>query len=146
MEAGFGFGYGGQPFPYYERYFLGGERTIRGYDVRTVSTVIYDPISRTYFPQGGTKFFVGNVEYVVPLAGPLKLAGFVDYGNAFGPGDNVNFGDMHGSFGAELRFSVPFLSAPFRFIYAVNFNRGDLMLLNPAPEPTSFRFSVGTTF
>jgi outer membrane protein assembly factor BamA len=55
---------------------------------------------------------------------------------------------MRGSTGLELRFLAPFLSAPFRFIYAVNFNRGDLLLLSEPnrPKRTAFRFSVGTTF
>jgi outer membrane protein assembly factor BamA len=87
-----------------------------------------------------------NAEYVVPVAGPIKVAGFVDYGNAFAEGAGINFNKMHGSFGAELRFVVPFLSAPFRFIYAINFKRDDLMLVLPRPEHSVFRFSVGTTF
>lgn len=146
VEMGWGLGYGNKPFPFYERYFLGGERSIRGYDVRTVGPVAQDPITKVFFPAGGNKFLVVNAEYVVPVAGPIKVAGFVDYGNAFAQGENFNFSEMVGSFGAELRFVVPFLSAPFRFIYAINFNRGDLMLLNPPPEHSVFRFSVGTTF
>jgi outer membrane protein insertion porin family len=146
VESGFGAGYGNKPFPFYERYFLGGERSIRGYDQRTVGPIIQDPVTSLWFNAGGNKFFVANAEYVVPLAGPIKVAGFVDYGNAFAEGDGINFVDMHGSFGAELRFVVPFLSAPFRFIYAINFKRGDLMKVIPPPEHSVFRFSVGTTF
>jgi outer membrane protein insertion porin family len=146
FETGFGTGFNGKPFPFFERYFLGGERSIRGYDVRTVGPIQFDPVTKIYFTAGGNKFFVVNAEYVMPVAGPVKVAGFLDYGNAFKEGDGINLTDMHGSFGAELRFVVPFLSAPFRFIYAINFKRGDLMLLNPPPDHTVFRFSVGTTF
>lgn len=144
--AGFGHGLLSGVLPYYERYFLGGENSIRGYDFRVVSPIQLDPASKLYFPIGGNKYFQLNAEYIINLVGPLKLAGFVDYGNAFI--DGIDFKNMRGSTGAELRFMVPLLSAPFRFIYAINFNRGDLMLLPEASRPkrTAFRFSVGTTF
>lgn len=150
VEAGWGSGFGHGPLggelPYYERYFLGGENSIRGYDYRIVSPIVIDPASKLPYLAGGNKSFTLNAEYVFNLVGPLKLAGFVDYGNAFIEG--IDFKDMRGSTGAELRFLVPLLSAPFRFIYAFNFNRGDLMTLpeNSRPKRTVFRFSVGTTF
>jgi outer membrane protein insertion porin family len=150
VEAGWGSGFGHGPLegvlPYYERYFLGGENSIRGYDYRIVSPIAIDPTSKLPYLAGGNKFFQLNAEYVFNLVGPLKLAGFLDYGNAFITG--IDFKNMRGSTGAELRFLVPLLSAPFRFIYAFNFNRGDLMTLpeSSRPKRTVFRFSVGTTF
>lgn len=150
VEGGWGSGFGNGPLqgllPYYERYFLGGENSIRGYDYRIVAPIGIDPLTKTAFLAGGNKYFQLNAEYVFNLVGPLKLAGFLDYGNAFISG--IDFKNMRGSTGAELRFLVPLLSAPFRFIYAINFNRGDLMTLpeNSRPKRTVFRFSVGTTF
>lgn len=148
IEAAYATGFGGKLLPYYERYFLGGERSIRGYDVRFVAPVAINPLSKTPFIAGGNKSFLANVEYVIPIAGPLKFATFLDYGNAFLEGENMDFTDMRGSTGFEMRFLAPFLSTPFRFIYAINFNRGELMTLpeNYRPKRTVFRFSVGTTF
>jgi outer membrane protein insertion porin family len=152
VEGGYGYGFGGQQLPFIERYFLGGDRSIRGYDIRRVGHVeiFEDPTThvKTPFTAGGNKFFVLNAEYVIPIAGPLKIAAFLDYGNAFAKGQGIDFTDMRGSFGGEIRFLAPFLSAPFRFIYAVNFNRGELMTLpeNLRPQRSVFRFSVGTTF
>ncbi|PWT91639.1 MAG: outer membrane protein assembly factor BamA [Acidobacteria bacterium] len=173
VENGYGFGMNGKPLPFIERYFLGGEQSIRGYDVRIVAPIqtvttstlgspictfcaLTDdflrgfnlPLVNSPVVVGGNKYFVFNGEYVIPIAGPLKLAGFLDYGNAFTEGQNIDFTDMRGSTGLEIRFLAPFLSAPFRFIYAINFNRGDLMTLPESvrPKRTVFRFSVGTTF
>lgn len=148
IETAYGTGFGGQLLPYYERYYLGGERSIRGYDSRFVSPVQINPTNKQPFLAGGNKSFVANVEYVIPIGGPLKFATFLDYGNAFLENQSINFTDMRGSTGFELRFLAPFLSTPFRFIYAYNFNRGDLMLLPQTYQPkrTLFRFSVGTTF
>jgi outer membrane protein insertion porin family len=147
VEFGYGTGFGGFELPFYERYFLGGERSIRGYEIRVVAPIAVDPVTKRQFIAGGNKFFVVNAEYVVPLAGPLKVAAFLDYGNAF-LREAIDFTDMRGSTGIEIRFLAPFLSAPFRFIWAYNFNRGELMTLPPSfrPERTTFRFSVGTTF
>jgi outer membrane protein insertion porin family len=147
VEFGYGTGFGGLELPFYERYFLGGERSIRGYEIRVVGPIETNPTTGGQFIAGGNKFFVTNVEYVVPLAGPLKVAGFLDYGNAF-LRKGIDFTDMRGSTGVEIRFLAPFLSAPFRFIWAYNFNRGELLTLPASfrPEKTTFRFSVGTTF
>lgn len=147
VEFGYGTGFGGLELPFYERYFLGGERSIRGYEIRVVGPIEVNPANGNQFIAGGNKFFVANVEYVVPLAGPLKVAAFMDYGNAF-LRTGIDFTDMRGSTGFEIRFLAPFLSAPFRFIWAYNFNRGELMTLPVSfrPERTAFRFSVGTTF
>ncbi len=148
IEGGYATGFGGEELPFYERYYLGGEQSIRGYEVRLVSPIATDPRTKQQILIGGDKYFLVNAEYVMPLVGPLKIAGFVDYGNAFAEGEGVDFTDMRGSTGIELRFLAPFLSAPFRFIYAYNFNRGELMTLplSRRPEKTVFRFSVGTTF
>jgi outer membrane protein insertion porin family len=148
VEGGFATGFDGEELPFYERYYLGGEQSIRGYETRVVSPLRIDPKTGQLFLVGGNKYFLVNAEYVIPLAGPLKLAAFIDYGNAFDNDHNLSFRDMRGSTGLEVRFLAPFLSAPFRFIYAVNFQRGDLLILpeNSRPERTMFRFSVGTTF
>jgi outer membrane protein insertion porin family len=148
LEGGWATGFDGESLPFYERYYLGGEQSIRGYEVRTVSPLRINPRTGQLFLVGGNKYFLVNAEYVMPLAGPLKLAAFIDYGNAFDNDHNLDFKDMRGSTGLEIRFTAPFLSAPFRFIYAVNFNRGNLVILPEGnrPERTTFRFSVGTTF
>ena len=148
VEGGYAQGFDSQELPFYERYYLGGEQSIRGYETRVVSPIRIDPRRNQLFLVGGNKYFLLNAEYVIPLAGPLKVAAFLDYGNAFDNDNNLDFKDMRGSTGAEVRFTAPFLSAPFRFIYAINFNRGNLLILPPSnrPERTMFRFSVGTTF
>ncbi|MCI0412515.1 outer membrane protein assembly factor BamA [bacterium] len=148
VEGGYATGFNSEELPFYERYYLGGEQSIRGYDVRTVSPIRIEPLSQRLFLVGGNKYFLINAEYVMPLAGPLKIAAFVDYGNAFDNDHNISLKDMRGSTGFEVRFTAPFLSAPFRFIWAYNFNYDDLLILPPGsrPERTTFRFSVGTTF
>jgi outer membrane protein insertion porin family len=131
-----------QPFgdtaetPYYQRYFLGGETQIRGYNVRSVAP--YDPATRTSL--GGDKFVLLNAEYYFDLLGPLRLLLFFDAGQAYAPGQSFYWRTMSTSTGIEARFTMPVLNVPFRLIYAWNPNRD---FYQPA---TAFKFAVGTTF
>ena len=122
--------------PYYQRYFLGGETQIRGYDVRTVSPV--DPKTNTAL--GGNKYLLFNAEYYVDILGPLRFLLFFDAGEAYLEGQGFYWKTMRSSTGAELRFIMPVLNVPFRLIYAYNANRDYFQ------PRTAFKFAVGTTF
>jgi outer membrane protein insertion porin family len=122
--------------PYYQRYFLGGESQIRGYNVRTVSP--YDPKTRTAL--GGDKFLLLNAEYYLDLLGPVRFLFFFDAGEAYLEGQGFYWKTLRTSTGVELRFLMPVLNVPFRLIYAWNPNRD---YFQPA---TAFKFAVGTTF
>jgi outer membrane protein insertion porin family len=122
--------------PYYQRYFLGGETQIRGYEVRSVAP--YDATNRTSL--GGDKFLLLNAEYYFDVFGPLRLLLFFDAGQAYAPGQSFYWRTMSTSTGVEARFTMPVLNVPFRLIYAWNPNRD---FYQPT---TTFKFAVGTTF
>jgi outer membrane protein insertion porin family len=114
IQSSFLTGYGGRVAPPFERFYLGGDNDIRGFDIRSVSpmaflvdkanipltnpdgsTILTDPsnprsapvtvpipVRRLVFPGGDTSF-VGNLEYRIPIAGPVTLAAFVDTGMSF---------------------------------------------------------------
>lgn len=124
--------------PFFERFFLGGENQIRGYDIRSVG-----PRGENGSFLGGTKMMLFNVEYYIPLAGPLRAVLFFDAGQAYLETDSWSFSmfrDLRTSTGAEMRFFVPMLNIPFRLIWAYNPHRD---AFQPA---TAFRFGIGTTF
>ena len=51
------------------------------------------------------------------------------------------------STGAEIRFFMPVLNVPFRLIFAMNPQRGNVLDNNLQPEKKfKFRFAVGSTF
>ena len=64
--------------PFFERFFLGGENQIRGYDIRSVG-----PRGENNSFLGGTKMMLFNAEYYIPIAGPLRAVLFFDAGQAF---------------------------------------------------------------
>ncbi len=122
--------------PYYQRYFLGGETQIRGYNVRSVAP--YDALTKTSV--GGDKFLLFNAEYYFDVFGPLRVLLFFDAGQSYAPGQGFYWRTMSTSTGVEARFIMPVLNVPFRLIYAWNPNRDFYQ------PPHAFKFAVGTTF
>lgn len=158
-EAGFIDAYDDEyPLDYFERYYLGGENSIRGFRFRSLSVRCLggeplpirpsdpickpDEIFRDQFGRvvGGESFVQLNLEYHLLVGGPFRILGFVDGAQVYGEDQSIDFGRMRWTAGAELRVFVPVFGAPLRFIYASN--------LEPLPEDKfeSFQFSIGATF
>jgi outer membrane protein insertion porin family len=127
---------GGSDVPFWERFYMGGERDIRGYDIYSIGP-------RTEQGQliGGMKALIFNAEYQFQIGGPLNVILFYDLGNTYLEEQKVNFRDMFSSAGVEARVFVPALRVPFRLILAYN-NR----LIYPGDTNLNFRFAIGTTF
>ena len=125
-----------QKLPLYQRFFLGGETQIRGYNIRTVGPID----KKNNVALGGNKFVLFNGEYYFDVGGPLRLVLFFDAGQAYLEGQKIDLKQLRTSTGAELRFIMPVLNVPFRLIYAINPNRDSFQ-----PRST-FKFAVGTTF
>jgi outer membrane protein insertion porin family len=93
-------GFGGTAVPYYQRFFMGGDFDIRGFDFRQVTPIAYvvrnigvtDPetgntVSRPYDDVvyvGGDTQGVMNLEYRIPIIGQVfTMAPYFDIGNAW---------------------------------------------------------------
>jgi len=62
--------------PIFEKFFLGGEYSVRGFDMRTIGP--RDP--STGVVTGGNKTLLLNAEFYLAIAGPVRLVGFYDAG------------------------------------------------------------------
>ncbi len=62
--------------PIFENLFLGGEYSIRGFDIRSIGPTI--PGSQVVL--GGNKSLLFNAEYLISIAGPVRLVLFYDAG------------------------------------------------------------------
>ena len=133
--------------PIYERFFAGGAYTIRGYEERKVGPI--DP--KTSDPLGGASLFVGNVEYVYPLFGFLKIAIFYDIGNVWEKAGDIfsnkdaynvsNTGGLKSSVGLGFRIKTPI--GPIMLDYGIPLDK------EPGEEGKSkgrFHFSVSNSF
>ncbi len=142
-EGGLVTPFGGRELSFLERFFLGGENSIRGFRFRSIwardenGNTIRDQFG---FPRGGDRFLQFNLEYRFQLSGPFMVLAFVDAGSVFDEDQDIDLSHLRTSAGLEMRINVPLFGAPLRFIYARN--------LDPLPDDRfeSFQFSIGTSF
>ncbi len=127
---------GDSRIPIWEKFYLGGERSIRGYEIYSIG-----PRSPTGSNMGGTKSLVLNAEYIIPVGGPLYLILFYDIGNAYASDQKMSFSSLYSSKGLEMRIFVPALRVPFRLIFAHNSPK-----IRADDSNYAFRFAIGTTF
>ncbi len=126
-----------------DRFFLGGETSIRGHRVRTITVRTADGarvLDENGFTTGGERSLLMNLEYHALLGGPFRLLAFVDAGNVWAKEQAIDLGGLRYTAGIELQVNVPLLGAPLRFIYATNLDE------LPLDEFESFRFSIGPSF
>jgi outer membrane protein insertion porin family len=116
-----------------ERFFLGGIRTMRGFETFEVG-----PKEGTVFI-GGEKMAYFNFEYTFPIIKSLGLKGllFYDTGNAW-LGDEGFFTDMRNSVGAGIRWNSPL--GPLRLEWGYNLAPRD------NEKQSVFEFSIGSAF
>lgn len=143
VEGGQFFTYNGSEIPFYERYRIGGDRSLRGIPYYTV-------LPRTeegeYFLTaggsrvGGDRYWVANLEFQYRVGGPVKLVLFADAGNTYHEDQGWDLGLFRRTTGVEMRVFLPIFQAPIRFIYGYN--------LDPFEDEdqSDFQFSIGTTF
>ena len=140
--------------PIFERLWLGGEYSVRGYDIRRIGPTLSDvdpEIPENSFQGrsliGGNKSLLFNAEYQFSIADPVRIVAFYDAGQVQNFGESFALDDFKTSTGLELRFFIPMLNVPFRLIYAWNLQRDGVYNDRLQPqEETVFRFAVGTTF
>jgi outer membrane protein insertion porin family len=126
----------GSQVPFWEKFYLGGERSVRGYEIYTIG-----PRSANNTVIGGDKSLVFNAEYIIPIGGPLNVILFYDLGNAITSQQKFSLKGMYTSAGLEARIFVPARRVPFRLIFAYNNKK-----IYADESNFAFRFAVGTTF
>jgi outer membrane protein assembly factor BamA len=67
---------GSRELPIFEKLFLGGEYSVRGFDIRSIGPK--DPLTNLVL--GGNKSLLFNVEQNINIAGPVRLILFLDAG------------------------------------------------------------------
>ncbi|HTZ48011.1 MAG TPA: outer membrane protein assembly factor BamA [Verrucomicrobiae bacterium] len=172
-------GYGGGEVPPFNRFYMGGENDLRGFDIRAISPVTYIPsvtnqavtftdnrrlggsgyptigvfnvpvVAYTITFPGADLQGVTNLEYRIPIAGPVSMTLFndvgtdgilnknalkldptgveninqqfplVNQGQQLQIAPNTNF-HIRDSVGIEFNINLPIVQAPFRIYWAYN--------------------------
>jgi outer membrane protein insertion porin family len=110
--------------PVFERLFLGGEYSVRGYDIRSIGPTV--PGSQIVL--GGNKSLLFNGEYIITIAGPVRLVLFYDAGQVKDFGQSFSWKE---NLTQQVIPPTPLLVDPFSALAA-----GGLVDPN-APGPTT---------
>ncbi len=125
--------------PLFDRWFLGGLDSLRGFRYGDVGP------KQQGEPIGGDTYWLGSVEYSVPIIQFLRFAAFYDIGMVYEDPfsfdqKNTGTGVYNDNWGVGLRLNIPMLGAPIRLDYGIP--------IKSDPENKSngrFQFSVGYT-
>jgi len=94
----------GGKLPDYERFYLGGINSLRGFKWRDISARDEDGARI-----GGEKFMQFNAEFTFPLVKSAGFGGviFFDTGNVYGNNENIDLGNMRETAGFGFRWYSP---------------------------------------
>lgn len=130
---------GGGQIPIYDRMFLGGGRTLRGFEFRDVG-----PRDKGFTNDvfGGNSLGYVTLEYTIPIIETVRAAVFSDTGfvnkDSWDPSPN----DIYSDFGVGLRIKLPISPLPLALDYALPFSSPD----SQADKGGQFNFSLSTQF
>ncbi len=123
--------------PIYERYFLGGGDTVRGFSYRKISPV--DDDNKAY---GGESMLVANVEITHPIYEFIRGAVFCDIGQVEERAWHFSMNKINIGAGYGLRIKLPYFNAPVKLDLAypvLNNQDGESSRLR-------FHFNLGMTW
>ena len=138
-EVGYGDGYGDtEDLPLIDNFFAGGIRSVRGFEANTLG-----PRDTNGEPLGGNVKLVGNAELIIPLpfvtdTRSFRLTTFLDVGNVYGPGEDLDLDLLRFSTGVTAVWLSPL--GPMTVSIAVPLKKQDV------DETQPFQFTFGTAF
>ena len=127
--------------PASERFFAGGDTTVRGFAIDQLGTP--DTIDKDGIPIGGSALVIFNVELRVPVGGGVGVVGFFDSGNVFERTTDIDLGQLRSAVGLGLRYRSPV--GPIRLDIGFKVNRRDLVPGRPEKWAV-WHISLGQAF
>jgi outer membrane protein insertion porin family len=126
----------GGDLPLYEKFYLGGINSVRGFKLNSISP--QDPATGDYI--GGEKMMLFNLEYIFPLISKAGLKGvvFFDAGNVFTKDQSFDLGNLRTSIGVGIRWYSPI--GPLRIEW------GWKTAPRPGEDSSNWEFTIGSFF
>jgi outer membrane protein insertion porin family len=126
----------GGVLPDYERFYLGGMNSVRGYEWREIHSLDEDGNII-----GGNKFVQFNVECIIPLLKKQGLVGviFYDAGNVFNDDESVDLSTLRNSTGFGFRWYSPMGPIRLEYGYKLDVKEGE-------ERGGRWEFSMGSAF
>ncbi len=140
-RLGVAIGFPLKDLPASERFFAGGDTTVRGFALDQLGTP--ETIDENGFPIGGNALVILNGELRVPVFGGLDAVGFLDTGNVFARTGDMDLGRLRSAVGFGIRYRSPV--GPIRV--DLGFKLNPQFLAPGVPERlTALHISLGQAF
>ena len=126
--------------PFYDRFYLGGPETLRGYDHRDIGPRSTDGVGN--YPKetaGGHTYGLFSAEYSFQVSEGLGLVAFYDGGFVNAKESDFSFDDYVDNIGIGARLLM--MGSPLKLDYAFPLNKPDHL-----PNSPQFHFSFGTRY
>ncbi len=125
----------GEDIPIFERMFLGGGRTLRGFEFRDVG-----PRDTEYTKEvfGGNSLGYITAEYTIPIIETVRAAVFSDTGFVNADSWDLGLSDIYSDVGVGIRLKLPISPLPLALDYAIPVSTPD----SEADKGGQFNFSL----
>mgnify|MGYP005994440547 CR=1 FL=1 len=141
--------YGGDQFPFFKNFYMGGVRTVRGYRTSSIGPKYYNEYAGRWFTTGGTRSFLASAELFFPVPGlknndSFRLSTFFDAGGVFSDNESIGTttdyeqGGVRYSLGLGVQWNSPFGPLQLSVAEPLNDDSKDIT--------QRFQFGMGSTF
>jgi outer membrane translocation and assembly module TamA len=128
--------------PASERFFAGGDTTVRGFARDTLGDL--PTLDSRGFPQGGNALIIFNAELRVPVWRDFGSVFFVDAGNIFSRVNEVDFTRIRPTAGFGLRYKSPV--GPIRVDIGFKLDRSRFDTIGRKEPLSEVHISIGQAF
>jgi outer membrane protein insertion porin family len=141
--------YGGEDYPFFKNFYMGGVRSVRGYRTSSIGPKYYNSSAGRWFTTGGQKEVLASAELYFPVPGlknnnAFRLSTFVDAGGVFSDNESVTGseqfeqGEMRYSVGLGVMWNSPFGPLQVSIAEPLNDDNKD--------RTQRFQFGMGSSF
>jgi outer membrane protein insertion porin family len=148
-SLGYGREYGGEDFPFFKNFFMGGVRSVRGYRTSSIGPKYFNTSAGRWFTTGGQREIMASAELFFPVPGiknnqAFRLSTFVDAGGVFSDNESLTAAEQYEQ--GEMRYSVG-----LGVMWNSPFGPLQLSVAEPLNEDSTdrvqrFQFGMGSTF
>jgi len=151
LRGGLGYAreYGGEDYPFFKNFYMGGVRSVRGYRTSSIGPKYFNSSAGRWFTTGGQKSVLASAELFFPVPGlknneSFRLSTFVDAGGVFSDNESVTGseqfeqGEMRYSVGLGVMWNSPFGPLQVSIAEPLNDDNKD--------RTQRFQFGMGSSF
>ena len=148
-SLGYANDYGGEQYPFFKNFYMGGVRSVRGYRTSSIGPKYYNSSANRWYTTGGQKSVLVSAELFFPVPGlktneSFRLSTFFDAGGVFSDNESLSTadqytqGEMRYSIGMGVQWNSPFGPLQVSIAEPLNDDEKD--------RTQRFQFGMGSTF